>query len=426
MTPAKPPKRPASTNPKTKFGGIFLLRLVAVLVILAGAGTAIYAAYNSSSKVDSKQVFADRTMLAGLWNAYKNEYWEASTGRTIDKQSNNITTSEGQSYTMLRAVWQGDKPTFDTTWAWTQQQLQRKDKLFSWKWGKKADGTYGILTSINGQNAASDADTDIALALTMAASRWQQESYLGDAQSILTGLWNNEVVTIAGKPYMAANDVEKGSAKSYIIVNPSYLNPAAYRIFASIDKTKGRDWNALVTSSYALINRTIDSKLDRSSSAGLVPDWVTVADADGTVGAPTAAESSYTTDYGYEAFRTPWRLALDYSWNKSADAKATLAKMSYLGDQWNANDKLAAIYTHDGVATADYESTGAYGGDIGYFIVNDPAQAKQVYDTKLQYLYDPNKNTWTQDLGYYDANWAWFGMALYTGGLENLAGDAGA
>ena len=414
------PKNRPVKNANTSFSLKFFVRLVAIVVIVAGVGIAGYAAFNSSDKVDTKQVFADRTMLAGLWNSYKTEYWEASTGRTLDKQSNNITTSEGQSYTMLRSVWQSDKTTFDSAWAWTQSHLQRQDKLFSWRWGQMADGTYGILTDQGGQNTASDADSDIALALIMAASKWQQSSYLNDAKAIITSIWEKEVVTINGKPYYAANDLEKASTKGYVIVNPSYLSPYEYRVFAKLDKTAGHDWNALVDSSYALLNTAIDATLDAPSSAKLVPDWVTVSTKDGSVSAPTANEPNYKTTYGYEAFRSPWRLALDYQWNNADAAKATLAKMSYLSDQWNASSKLAPVYTHSGEATENDEKAGAYGGDIGYFIVTNPAQATQIYNKKLKYLYDPNKNSFNQDLSYYDSNWAWFGMALYTGQLDNL------
>lgn len=414
-----------NTNPKTKFSFTFIIRFVAVIVILAGVAIAAYAAYGSSNKVDSKQVFADRTMLSGLWNSYKDEYWESGSGRTIDRQSGNITTSEGQSYTMLRAVWQSDKATFDKTWGWTKQQLQRPDHLFSWRWGKLADGSYGILNDQGGQNSASDADSDIALALVMAASRWQQQSYLNDAKAIIGSIWTNEVVHINDKPYLVANNLEKADP-TQAIINPSYIAPANYRIFAGVDTAAGHDWNGLVASSYSLLNTVIDSNLDKSSSAHLPPDWVVISKLTGDISAPTAAQGgNLSTNYGYEAFRIPWRLALDYRWNKADEAKSTLAKMSFLSDQWSSNAKLSPIYSHDGKPQATYESTGAYGGDLGYFILERPSQATDVYNKKLKYLYDPNKNAFSQDLSYYDANWAWFGMALYTNQLDNLAAGAG-
>jgi hypothetical protein len=62
-----------------------------------------------------------------------------------------------------------------------------------------------------------------------------------------------------------------------------------------------------------------------------------------------------------------------------------------------------------------------YGGTIGYFMVVDPDNAKIIHDNKLQALFNPDTNTWKVQLGYYDDNWAWFGIALYNNMLPNLA-----
>src|SRR3989338_2078064 len=56
------------------------------------------------SATKSPIVFSEQRMLYLLWEGYKEEYLEPETWRTLDKQRNNITTSEGQSYTMLRSV----------------------------------------------------------------------------------------------------------------------------------------------------------------------------------------------------------------------------------------------------------------------------------------------------------------------------------
>ncbi len=376
---------------------------------------AAYATFRQTDKADEKLVFADRTMLSGLWDSYKREYWEEETGRTLDKQQNDITTSEGQSYTMLRAVWQSDKQTFDKSWEWTQEQLKREDNLFSWRWGMKADGTYGVLTDAGGQNSASDGDADIALALIMAASRWQQDSYLQDAKTIVGAIWEEEVIDVNGKPYLASNNLEKAST-SPAVMNPSYFAPYAYRIFAKVDPDN--DWMKVVDSSYELINQTLDSKLDKSQSAGLPPDWILLNKETGVLTPPTGGQ---TTNFSYDAMRTPWRLALDYSWNKDERARETLGKMKFLGDEWKRSGKLVATYSHDGQALTGDESAEVYGTAIGYFKVVDPDEAKKIYDTKLVSLYDANNNTWSQPVNYYTDNWVWFGMALYDDQLPNLA-----
>ncbi|MDB5162066.1 MAG: Glucanase [Candidatus Saccharibacteria bacterium] len=393
---------------------IFIIRLLAVLLIVGAGAITTYALFASSGKADQNIVFASHTLLAGTWDSYKKEYWEAHTGRTLDKQQNDITTSEGQSYTMQRAVWMSDKTTFDTSWKWTKEQLQREDKLFSWRWGKRDDATYGVLEKVNGQNAASDADSDIALALLMAASRWQQQSYLDEAMQIINSIGENEIVVVAGTPYLTSNNLEKQSSQP-IVLNPSYLSPYAYREFAKVDKK--HDWNKVVDSSYDLINKSIDAKLDKEKG-GLVPDWILMNRETGELIAPTG---NLTTGYGYDAMRTPWRLGLDYKWNKEPRAKATLEKLSLLGDAWKKDGKLYSTYSHDGKATTSDEVAESYGTALAYFEVVDPTEGTKLYDQKIKTLYDQNTNSWKEPLTYYASNWVWFGIALHEDQLPNLA-----
>jgi len=396
--------------------GKFLIRFLAVILIVGAAGTAAYALFQSSDKADQNLVYADRTLLNGLWDSYKETYWEESTGRTLDKQQNDITTSEGQSYTMLRAVWESDKTTFDKSWAWTQEQLQREDNLFSWRWGKQDDGSYGLFTNMGGQNTASDADSDLALALLMAGNRWQQQSYIDDANKIIKSMWEQEVVTVDGVPYLASNNQEKNSSQP-IIMNPSYLAPYAFKEFAKVDKE--HDWNAVADSSYVLINKSMDANLDKGSSAKLVPNWVAMDRTTGELSAPTSG-GNLDTNYGYDAMRTPWRLGMDYEWNKDPRAKETLEKMSYLGEKWKNDSKIQSIYSHDGQVVTGDEVVESYGTSLSYFSLTDPGAAEDIYNQKIKVLYDQNTNGWSTDLTYYADNWVWFGIALYNHQLPNL------
>lgn len=397
----------------------FLIRFFAVILIIIGVSLAGYAAFRSSDNVDKNLVFADRTLLSGLWDNYKKVYWEPGSGRTLDKQQNDITTSEGQSYTMLRAVWESDKATFDKTWEFTKVQLQREDKLFSWKWGLKPDGTYGLLTDQGGENTASDADSDIALALVMATSRWQEQGYLDAAREIIPAIWEEEVITAAGKPYLASNSLEKAS-KQDAVMNVSYFAPYAYRYFAKIDTR--HDWNGLIDSSYDLINKSIDEPIDKSKSAGLPPDWISLNKDTGAISA-IQDSATLTTNYGYDAMRTPWRLALDYKWNKDERAKSTLNKMSFLKTQWQENGKLYSTYSHDGKTVKTDEVAESYATALSYFTITNPEIATEVFDKKLKTLYDQNTNSWAGEMTYYGDNWTWFSIALHDNKLDNLAAD---
>ncbi|MGI9028323.1 MAG: glycosyl hydrolase family 8 [Candidatus Saccharimonadales bacterium] len=392
-----------------------ILIFVAVAVFLSSIGVIAAVFYRDSEKKDEPLVYANNQMLLELWSDYKSNYIEPGTNRTLDKQQNNISTSEGQSYTMLRAVWVDDQKTFDESWQWTKDNLQRDDFLLSWKFGQLPDGTYGIQDTVGGQNTATDGDSDIALSLLMAYSRWQQDKYLYDALPLISAMWEKEVVIINGKPVLAANDLERKNPKE-IIVNPSYFAPYAYKVFANVDKK--HDWQALADNSYVLLTEISQSKLDASGTAGLPPDWVSIDRVTGAISAP--ANKDLTTRFSYDAIRTPWRLALDWQWHKDPRAKAVLANFGYLKDQWHNNKKIFSSYSHDGTALVDYDSPATYGATIGYFSVIDPGIAEEIYKAKLITLYSPDTQKLKQPLSYYDDNWSWFGSALLLDKLPNL------
>ena len=385
-----------------------------MLLVVAFVVTAV-TVYHNVPPARQSVPFSRSEVLAGLWQKYTDSYIEPGSGRVLDRQQNDLTTSEGQSYAMLRAVWQDDRATFDRVWAFTQEALSRPDDdLFAWKFGQRPDGSTGVLVDEGGQNTASDADTDIALALVMAYGRWQESSYLEQAEPIISDIWTEQVVQIQGEPVLVANQLEQSSQQ--VIVNPSYFAPYAYRIFAEIDAE--HDWDALVTSSYDLIERSLDAPLNRDESAGLPPNWLRI---DRRTGEFLPYDGPLNSDYGYDALRVPWRLALDHEWNDEPRAEQVLARMDFLGEQWRDEDRIAATYAHDGSSPAGYESPAMYGAAIGYFSVVDPEQAQALYDSKLLPLYDPDTQAWRTPLSYYDDNWAWFGMALHLGALPNLA-----
>lgn len=360
-------------------------------------------------------IFSPKTALSNTWERYKEEYLEPETYRTLDKGQGNITTSEGQSYTMLRAVWMDDKETFDRSWQWTKDNLQREDdSLFYWLFGEKSDGTYGILTERNGQNTASDADTDIAVALMFAYARWNEVEYLEQAQDIVQSIWNEEVVIINGDPYLAANNAEKNAEDPEIVINPSYLSPYAYRMFEEIDP--GNDWEKLIDTSYEVLDSSIQEPLDNSESAHIPPDWVAI---DRNTGRMSKAED-HNTNFSFDAMRVPMRLALDWEWYGEPRAKNMLNRMDFFKKEWRQEKNIYQSYGHNGELLLKEESPAIYGGTLGYFIVSDEKNAEQVYERKIKPLYNPDTASWKMPLGYYSENWAWFGFALYHKMLPNL------
>lgn len=371
----------------------------------------------TTSNPQTPLVFSSKEMMGGIWNSYKKEYLEPNTYRTLDKQQNNITTSEGQSYTMLRSVWMDDKKTFDYSWTWTKYNMQRKsDSLFSWLFGQKSDGKYGIIEEKGGINTASDADVDIATSLIFASNRWGQKEYYDEAKKIITDIWNLQVAEVDGKYILLSNDIEKKSESSFVI-NPSYFAPYAFKIFAQIDQKN--NWNKLAQDSYTWLDIFTSSNLDKPTLGVLTPDWVIIDKKTGNF--VNKYKNNLTSNFGFEALRTPWRIALDYQWFNDPKAKKYLNRLVFLNDRWKQDKVLKAVYSHEGKVVENYENNAFYGGVLGHFIVNHPETATEIYNTKLKSLYNPDTYSFTQKLSYYDDNWVWFGMSLYNNNLINLS-----
>jgi endo-1,4-beta-D-glucanase Y len=401
------------TNKITKLGIVLMCCAVIIFGLLW---------YRNRPGAAVPLVFSTRSMFETLWDNYKTNYIEKDTFRTINKQQDNITTSEGQSYTMFRAVEMDDQQTFDGALQWSKDNLWRKDdKLFSWLFGKDTDGKFRVLKDQGGYNSASDADVDIALALIFAYNRWHRDQYLGDAKSILKDIWDKEVVVINNIPYLTANNVEKFTSPR-VIVNPSYFAPYAYRIFAKIDpattENGNRNWAALVDSSYSVLNEVTSASLNTGTSAHLPPDWIVIDKKTGEMSA-TGIEN-LTTNFSFDALRVPWRIALDYAWNHEPRAKAYLDTLGFLRDEWVKKGQIAATYSHDGKVLNSAEVPAMYGASIGYFMISDPSDAEDVYNKKLKSLYNPDTNSWKKTLSYYDDNWAWFGIGLYNNYIKPL------
>jgi len=351
-------------------------------------------------------------LLAAAWSGYKHRFIQPD-GRAIDFQRDQMTTSEGQSYAMLRAVWMNDRPTFEVTWRWTQNNLgDPTHSRIGWLWGKAADGSWRLVDA----NSASDADEDIALALLFAAHQWSS-TYRPAAIALLGRIWDEDVATVAGQPYLTAGNWAPGAAGGPVL-NPSYFAPYAYRIFAQEDHA--HPWGELVDTSYKAVQACTDAPLD-SNAGRLPPNWCALAVATGA--AHLAPGMSQSSDYGYDAFRVMWRVALDAQWNLELRAVRYLNSHSIvLLDSWRQQGKLASEYTHDGAVRNPNEDPTVYGGAIASFLVVDRNAANQM-TTRLEATAKSSGQNGTYfgtSTNYFEQNWVWFGLAFAYGALRNL------
>lgn len=376
--------------------------LLASLVIMA------YVFYANSQYRGITREFSEYTLLTSSWELYKNKFINQD-GRVIDFSQNDITTSEGQSYAMLRAVWVDDKETFDLVWKWTKENLKRpNDELFGWRWGQREDKSYGFLLD-GGENSATDADQDIALALIFASSRWGDNTYQEESKKILKDMWNSNTATASGKRYLIAGDWAQN--ENELVINPSYFAPYAWKIFAKVDKE--RDWNSVVDPAYELLNKSSTDKLDKEKAVGLPPDWAVLDRKTGQLKPPVNL-GNFTTNYSFDALRTPWRVALDAKWNNDERAKKYLEAMCKpLEDAFTLDKKLVNTYSHDGIKQSEDENAAMYSAALGCFTSTNQEIAMEIYQNKIVKLYANDTNTFREDITYYDQNWLWFGAGLY-------------
>jgi endo-1,4-beta-D-glucanase Y len=320
---------------------------------------------------------------SSAWTTYKAAFVVSGGGSTLRVQrpeNGNDTVSEGIGYGMLMAVFMNDKPTFDGLWAFATARPDDKG-LMNWHIGSN-----GAVAS-GGTGAATDADEDMAFALVMADKQWG--GYSTPAHDILNKILANEIDS--GTGYLKPDD--HGTTD----VNPSYLAPAYYRVFAGY--TGNSAWTNAVNGSYTLLQNCA-----ATHTGGLVPDWCTRAGA--------VARGSH---YSYDATRTPWRIALDACWNNEQRAKNWLTQVagffSNIGvtsikDGYNLDGTAAGTYN----AMVFFATAGAAGMAAGLQgLVND------TYTRAAALSRNGSSNN-----NYYNASWGVLSVLFMNGNFVSL------
>lgn len=359
---------------------------------------------NGSENISIPESTPNRKLLAESWDSYRRRFIQAD-GRVIDYEAGDRSTSEGQAYAMLRAVLINDSATFAQTLNWGENNLHRQingqktDSLWAWKWGKNADGKWGTIDN----NFATDGDIDATTALILASRRWNRPEYLKIAQVKLLSLWNLATAPGPfGKRYLipgpAAAFVPNTST---LYLNPSYLAPYAFRIFAQVDPA--HDWLSLVDSSYKVLEQS-----KQLSAVGLPSDWVVL---DTTTGKyqPLPPSSLLQTVYSFDAYRVWWRLSLDLVWFNSPEAQHYLQTASlHLQKLWRTQSRLPARIDLQGKEVVNYEATSQYAMLYTVWRLIEPQLADELLEKKLLPQY--KQGIWDDHTSYYTQNLAWLGL----------------
>jgi endo-1,4-beta-D-glucanase Y len=347
---------------------------------------------------------SNRELLAQSWDSYRQRFIQGD-GRVIDYQAGDRSTSEGQAYAMLRAVLIDDSTTFALTLNWGENNLQRQvdgkrtDTLWAWKWGKTADNHWSIIDN----NFASDGEVDAITALIFAARRWNRPQYLQLAKAKLQDLWNLSTAPgPGGKRYFLPGPTSAFVPNpSTFYLNPSYLAPYAFRLFAQVDPQ--HNWLEMVDTSYQVLEQST-----QLSTVGLPSDWVALNTSTGKY-QPLPESSSLQTLYSFDAYRVWWRLSLDAVWFNSPQARSYLQKSTqYLQKLWRERSHLPACIDLLGKGLADYEVTAQYATLYSALRIVEPRLANELLTRKI--LPQFKQGIWEERSAYYTQNLVWLSL----------------
>ena len=226
-----------------------------------------------------------------IWPAWKGfqSKFISEEGRVVDRSlPQHVTTSEGQSYGLVFALIANDRAAFDLILRWTENNLASGDltsQLPAWDWGKRADGSWGVIDS----NAATDADLWIAYALGEAGRLWNIPKYSALAELLAARILREEAAEIPGLG-LALLPGPKGFHPDEVTwrFNPSYLPMQIMRRFSVAYPDS--DWKKIADTSLKI---TVSSAL-----SGFVPEWV-----DYQAGKGFLADGPTPAGAGYNAIR---------------------------------------------------------------------------------------------------------------------------
>lgn len=184
-------------------------------------------------------------------------------GRVIDRDAGGRTTSEGEAYALFFSLVEGNSTRFGTILKWTEENLAKGDlfhHLPAWLWGRRPDGTWGVLDG----HSASDADCWLAYDFLEAGRLWHRRDLRLKGMVLLKRIALGEVATRSRErtvllPGPFGFVMTDGSVR----LNPSYTPSALLRRFSTVDPDG--PWRR--------IRKTGDRLFPLIAPRGFVPDW---------------------------------------------------------------------------------------------------------------------------------------------------------
>ncbi len=285
-----------------------------------------------------------------VYENYKKNFMSQD-GRIIDTQRNNITTSEGQSYIMLRSVLSDDKSAYE-------------------KWGEK--------------------------------------KYLEAARPIINSIFENETKQIGDYLVLMPGILQVSSQKTEI--NPSYFATYPFKVFQKYDEK--HDWNKLVDSSYHFLKLSIKTtKTGLPPDWCLIENDKILLEMDKSDFSYDAIRIFPRLFLDYKMTGEKRALPI-LSKVYFFIERWTFSGKSPRPNSWDNTKTFYVNYKANGQLKNNDEPVGSIAVLLPIINFYKPKTATEIYKKKILPTLE-DEAYWTNNQGYYSKNLLWFGCYLY-------------
>lgn len=307
--------------------------------------------------------------LDQMWNHYfkgdnnSKVYFDKGTEAYIKDINNNDVRSEGMSYGMMICVQTDHKEEFDKLWAWAKNHMWHKgggwDGYFAWQRSENGSG--------GDDNCAPDGEMYFMMSLLFAANRWNDSSYMEDAQLILEKMWENPQRSLFNPQHYVITFQPQGSERDFS--DPSYDLPAFVDLFSRWSTTNKDKWATAASNTRTHLYRS------SNTTSGLFPDY---SNYDGTP--HSVSYNLNATKYMYDAMRCAMNFGMDYYLFGVDDERQTVMAKRLI-DFFEADNYTHARFNWDGSNPSESYTLGEKGCNAVacYALMEMPS-----YDEKIQ------------------------------------------
>ena len=288
--------------------------------------------------------------LDQLWNHYfkgdnnSKVYYETNDGAYIEDINNRDVRSEGMSYGMMICVQTNHKAEFDKLWNFAKSHMWHNpstggDGYFSWKCNMNG--------SVNDNGCVPDGEIYFMMSLLFAAHRWNDKSYMDDAQAILKACWKGNANSLFNEQSYVVTFQPTNGNNSWS--DPSYSLPAYVDLFSRWSTTNQDKWKNATSATRDHLYKSSNSK------SGLFSDYNNF---DGTP--HSVSYNSNAEKYMYDAMRCAMNFGMDY-YLFGADAARQTEMAKRIIDFFEKDGYKHARFNWDGSSPSESYTTGEKG-----------------------------------------------------------------